>query len=260
MLLCGNKALEKVCKLMESFVVTPNLPDNKVTLAAAGDYPEIINALNGIGVKTVCLENKILPREVSRHSDMLICHTGENALFCDPSQDIDMLEAMGFITEVCSPLGEKYPEDVRLNVAAGYSFFIYNPLTADTMLSGELMVRGKKPIAVRQGYSKCSVCFVTENAFITDDEGIKRASADLSADVLLISKGDVYLSDNHYGFFGGCTGKLDKDTLAVTGELKYHRDGERIRAFCEKHGVSILELTRGRLTDIGGILPLKQRL
>ncbi len=243
---------------MEVFVKYPNLPDNRVTLVAVGNYPEIIRALNGIGITTLSFENKTLPEEVRRHSDMLICHTGENSLFCDPLQDLAELEAMGFITEVCDPLGEKYPEDVRLNVAAGYNFFVYNPNTADAMLSGELIIRGKRPVAVKQGYSKCSVCFVTENAIITEDEGIRNAFEDLGVDVLLISKGDIHLSDSHYGFFGGSSGKIDKNILAVTGELKYHKDGEKIRCFCEKYSVKIKELKKGRILDIGGILPLKE--
>ena len=243
---------------MDAFLVNPNLPDGKVTLAAAGDYPEIISALQGLGIKTLSFENKLLPVEIRRHSDMLICHTGGSSLFCDPSQDTDMLEKTGFITEVSDPLGGAYPEDVRLNVAVGRNFFVYNPKTADIMLSGELIIRGKLPVAVLQGYSKCSLCLVTDDAVITEDEGIGTALRAVGKDVLMISKGDVYLSENHYGFFGGSSGKTDKHTLAVTGQLKYHTDGEKIKEFCKKHGVKILELTKGRITDIGGILPLKQ--
>lgn len=260
MLLCGNTPLEKIYQLMDGFLVNPNLPDGRVTLAAAGNYPEIISALQSIGIGTLSLENRLLPEEVRRHSDMLICHTGDNSLFCDPSQNRALLEGMGFITEISSPLGKAYPEDVRLNVAVGQSFFVYNPKAADKMLAGELIIRGKRPVAVRQGYSKCSVCFVTNKAVITEDEGIAAALAVTGTDVLVISKGDIYLSDTHYGFFGGSSGKTDKDTLAVTGEIKYHRDGIRIKEFCKKHSVELLELKKGRITDIGGILPLKQRI
>ena len=76
--------------------------------------------------------------------------------------------------------------------------------------------------------------------------------------MLRIAPGDVYLSERHYGFFGGASGKIAKDKLAVTGSLAAHRDGDRIREFAQQNGVEIVELTAGRITDIGGILPLKE--
>ena len=241
-----------------NFIRTANLPQRRVTLAAAGDYPHITAALEGLGIRVLSFRDNTLPREVCRHADMLLCHTGGASVFCAPTVDTAQLKGLGFITSVCATLGEKYPLDVPLNVAVGSEIFVYNPKTADNALTKALSASGKKGIPVKQGYSKCSVCFVTENAVITEDEGIKNALEKIGAQVLLISKGDIYLSDSHYGFFGGCTGKLDKDVLALTGELKYHKDGERIRAFCEKQGVSVLELVKGKITDIGGILPLCQ--
>ncbi len=243
---------------MHNFIQTANLPRSKVALAAVGDYPDVTSALAKLGIQVISLRNDILPREVCRHADMLLCHTGKGSLFCARGTHTSELEKLGFITSLCAALGEKYPQDVPLNVAVGSDFFVYNPKTADSALTDCLLASGKRGIPVKQGYSKCSVCFVTENAVITEDEGIKNALESIDTQVLLISKGDIYLSDTHYGFFGGCTGKLDKDVLAVTGELKYHKDGEKIKTFCEKQGVSVLELTKGRITDVGGILPLAE--
>ena len=240
-----------------SFIETPNLPENRISLAAVGNYPAIVAALHTLGIRTLSLENGSLHPEVSRHQDMLLCHTGENRIFLDPAQDKAPFEAEGFQVSYSSPLGEKYPADVRLNVAVSRDFFICNPALSDPALISELEKSGKKGIAVKQGYTKCSVCFVTENAIITDDESIHRALQGTDTEALLISKGDIYLSDGHYGFFGGSTGKIDKNTLAVTGSLSTHRDGERIKEFCKKHGVDTLELTQNKIIDIGGILPLK---
>ncbi len=243
---------------MEQFVKIPNSPEGKVTLAAAGDYPAITDALKNEGIKIISLKNNILPDEVSSHSDMLLCHTGENRIFIDPSQDADIFIREGFFAQKASPLSGKYPFDAGLNLAVSDNYFICNKKSADKYLHEHLSDSKKNVFYVNQGYTKCSVCFVACNAVITEDPSVAQALKETEIDVLLISKGDVYLSDKHYGFFGGSTGKLDKYTLAVTGEMKYHRDAEKIITFCKKHGVRIKELTKGRITDIGGILPLKE--
>ncbi len=240
-----------------SFVKIPNLPDNRISLAAVGNYPEIIAALHKLNIRTLSLENGSLPPETARHQDMLLCHTGESSIFLDPSQDGRPFENEGFRVSYCASLGSCYPEDVRLNVAVSEKYFIYNPKTADPALIAELEATVKNGIAVKQGYSKCSVCFITEKAIITEDRAIALALESTDTDTLLISKGDIYLSDEHYGFLGGSAGKIDRSTLAVTGSLSTHRDGEKIKSFCRKHSVSVLELTTGRITDVGGILPLK---
>ena len=128
----------------------------------------------------------------------------------------------------------------------------------DAGLTAFLRTTGREMIQVKQGYAKCSVCFVTDRAFITEDPSIAHALEKRGADVLRIAPGDIYLSERHYGFFGGASGKLAKDRLAVAGSLAAHRDGRRIREFAQQNGVDIVELTNCPITDIGGILPLKE--
>ncbi len=244
--------------MAEYFVKYPNLPEGRVTLAAAGDYKEIKEALANEGIKTLSFSNRILPDETKRHSDMLICHIGGEYIFCEPDINHDILKASGFSVLFSDRIKEKYPDDVKLNIAVSKSFYICNPKTADSLITVKLSAT-KKLYPVKQGYTKCSVCFVTENAVITEDPSIYEVLTGSEIDVLLISQGDIYLSEAHSGFFGGSSGKISRDILAVTGELKYHRDEKLIRQFCEKHGVKIKELKKGRITDIGGILPLKEK-
>lgn len=239
------------------FVNTPNLPKEKISLAAVGNYPEIITALQSLGIKTLSFENGTLSPETARHQDLILCHAGDNKIFLDPSQDKRLLEDEGFRVSLCAPILGAYPHDVKLNVAVADTYFICNEKTADPDLIKALKAQGKRYINTNQGYTKCSVCFVTENAVITEDESIFKALKGTDTDTLLISKGDICLSDRHYGFFGGSSGKISADTLAVTGSLSTHRDGEKIKQFCHTHGVKILELTKDRIIDIGGILPLK---
>ena len=241
------------------FLQYPNLPEGRVSLALAGNYPEIVSALEKEGIKILSFSSSILPEETASHQDMLLCHTGNEYIFIEPTQSPLQLEKEGFSVIKAHKAGAEYPEDVKLNTAVSKDFFVCNKKTCDKGLFAFLEKSGKAPILVKQGYSKCSVCFVTENAVITEDEGIRDALRRQGTDVLFISKGDIFLSGKHYGFFGGSSGKIDKNLLAVTGELKFHRDGEKIKAFCAEHKVDILELKKGRIIDIGGILPLKEK-
>ncbi len=245
--------------MKDAFIKTPNLPENKVTLACVGDFPEIKEALKKEGINTLSFYNPELNEEVCKHQDMLLCHIGGKNIFLDAFQNKAVLEEEGFSVFSPNRLQRDYPYDVKLNVAVGKSLFIYNPKTIDPLLFEKLSYYGYTGYETKQGYSKCSVCFISENAAITEDASIYEALKSSYIDTLLISKGDIYLSPKHYGFFGGSTGKTDKHTLAITGSLCTHRDEMAIRSFCEKHGVSIKELTQGKIIDIGGIIPLKER-
>ncbi len=245
--------------MKERYIETPNLPQGRVTLAGVGAYPQITKALEKEEISTLSLSSDILSEETARHTDMLLCHIGGHRVFAVPSADTKKLTDAGFSVYLSDKIGSLYPDNVKVNVAVGCGFYIYNPLTADEHLNEELILNGFIGIPVKQGYSKCSVCFVTEKAIITEDPSIYKALQKTSYDTLLISQGDIFLSEKHYGFFGGSSGKISKDTLAVTGELKYHRDGDKIIQFCKAHGVEIRELIKGRIIDIGGIIPLLEK-
>ena len=238
----------------------PNLPVKRVRLCAAGSEP-IAARLREYDVSAlVPVPCPRLPEETAAHADMLLCHAGGNTVFAEPSQGriAEELKRYGFEVRFSSPAGNAYPADVLLNVAIGKDLAAGNFQHADKGLLRHLQNGGIKLLPVKQGYAKCSLCFVTENAFITEDAGLAKTLTAAGKDVLPIAPGDVYLSERHHGFLGGAAGLLAPDTLAFTGALSAHRDGERIRAFLKKYNVRPLELTGGMITDIGGILPLME--
>ena len=55
-------------------------------------------------------------------------------------------------------------------------------------------------------------------------------------DVLAVSPAGVRLDGYNCGFIGGATG-ADKENVYFCGNVDLHPDGERIKAFCEKHGI-----------------------
>lgn len=246
---------------MSEFVKIPNLPQNDISLCCASPDSEGLYSLKERGIRVISPDPcSDLPDEISRHSDCMFCHTGENRVFVSSScpQTGRMLEKEGFIVSEAEKLGSLYPKDCILNVAVSETFAVGNFSAADRGLTEELKSLGKNLLHVKQGYSKCSVCVVGINAFITEDESIASALGEAEADVCLIEKGDVFLSEIHYGFFGGAAGKISENVLAVNGELKYHKNEKQIREFLSLHGVSVFEIKQGRITDIGGIIPLKE--
>lgn len=239
---------------------TPNLPKGQVrtSLLQAGIYAE---ALRKHGTEPLSpAPEPGLSDEEREHADLICCHGGGRDIFVSSAQTAltEKLTAMGFNVRLCAAPEKDYPKNVGLNFAVGADFALGRFLYADRLLRAFLQDRGKALLDVKQGYAKCSLCFVTANAFITEDAGIADALRKTGHEALRIAPGDVYLSEAHHGFFGGAAGLIAPDTLAVTGSLRTHRDGDRIRDFLIKHNVRPLELTDGRITDIGGILPLTE--
>lgn len=244
---------------MQINISTPNLPDRDVGLVLVKNEISTVKALESLGIKTLSpVPHPLLDSEVAEHADMLCCYIGDGVCVISPEQTALMhkLTQKGFTVYESAPLREDYPEDVALNFAVTRDRIIGNLKHADKLLL--YCLNNKKRIDVKQGYAKCSTCVVTDNAFITEDTGIHAALTRDGADVLLISAGDVLLSDRHHGFFGGAAGKIGKNRLAINGSLCYHGDGERIKAFLHQYNVEAVELIDAPIKDIGGIIPLKE--
>lgn len=246
---------------MERPLQTPNLPVRPVRRVFASLDAEAAGTLRTMGISVLRpVPGPGLPGEERTHADLLLCHAGGGALALAPSQVslVPQLELLGFLPRLASEPGGKYPENVLLNFAVCSGFAFGNFRYCDPALLSLLQAGGKTPVSVRQGYAKCAVCFVSGTAAITEDAGLAAALAGAGFDVLRIAPGDVFLSDRHYGFFGGAAGLIAPDLLAVNGSLSANGNGREIRAFLQKHGVRACELHGGAVTDIGGILPLTE--
>ena len=149
--------------------------------------------------------------------------------------------------------GPVYPDDAGLCVCRTGKYTIYNPRTVDP--AAEATITGVR-IAVPQGYTKCSVCVVSDDAIITADDVIARRAAEHSMDVLKITPGHIRLDGYGYGFIGGASFLPDSHTMAFTGTLDDHPDKSAILSFLAKHGVSPVYLTQEPIFDIGGAIAL----
>ncbi len=236
---------------------SPNKRSNRVVI----DYraqKETIEELERIGFKIIpTLKIPSLYDAINGHADIQIFKT-QLGLIVAPEvfeyyknalPDLDIVKGS-------NKLQNKYPHDISYNCADLGNYLICKRLYT-TIEIVEYGLRYKKKILnVNQGYSKCSICIINENALITADKSIAKACKENKIDVLEIDEGYIELNGMDYGFIGGATGLIDKTTLAVNGEIKTHPNSDNIISFVKNYGVDVIELRKGNLYDIGSIITL----
>lgn len=146
-------------------------------------------------------------------------------------------------------LSNTYPDDIILNSLILENYFIHNLKYSDEELlkSQNLKVH----INVPQGYTKCSILPVRDNALITSDKGIFESLKNYDFDILLLPPGDILLPSLNYGFIGGVGGMVSNDKMVFFGDLNSYKWGAEIKEFLFKYDVSPISLRKGKLIDRG---------
>lgn len=203
-------------------------------------------------IKTLPL--KSVYHEICGHPDIQL-HNACGRLIC-ASETYDYYRKLLPETDIIRgsvELGAKYPYDIAYNTCRiGRYALCRREYTAPEILM-EYEKNNIEIIDIKQGYAKCSICVVTDNAVITADKGICRALTGLDIDVLEIQPGYIELYGMD-GFIGGASGLIKRGILAFNGSLFSHPDGERIDEFVKSHGVMSIMLDDRKLQDIGSII------
>lgn len=246
---------------MRQFLLNPTIP-NKCAGGVIIDYrtsKETIKTLNNIGIEVI-LSCRIssLYDAVCGHPDMMIHHAGKKRFIVAPEAYNHFRIAIpdADITMGSKSLNSKYPKDICYNAAAFGNYLICNTAHTAQEILTEYKYTEKKILNVKQGYSKCSICIIADNAIITSDSGIYKTAVNNGIDALKITEGHISLPGMSYGFIGGASGMLAKNLLAVNGDIKTHPDYNMINNFCKKYDVDIISLKKGEITDIGSIIPI----
>ncbi len=239
----------------------PNLPRRRVTLAAVNaDAVDTIDWMERRGIRVIpVLPDSRLPDPVRSHADMLLHHLGGDRFVCAVQEEAtrQRLKQEGFsLISMQSPLGNRYPQDIRLNALRLGNLLVGKLSALEPALVEESRRRGIRMVDCAQGYARCACAVLTEHAVATADPSLARILMENGVEVLEICPGFVSLPGYAYGFLGGCCGLIAPDTLLCAGDLDSHPDGKAIRAFAATHGVEILCTPEPMLTDFGGILPL----
>lgn len=249
---------------MKSLIKTPCLPSGELFECLIGEsYTEEIKELREFGIKCIPLkENFLLEKEISCHADILAFNFGNGQVLLNKGSagENELIKAgvtpVYYNKEISSP----YPNDIHLNVAYTGRHIICNSKYTAREIPEFAEKNDIEIISTKQGYSKCNLCIVKENAVITEDSGLAYLLKKYQYNVLHISSGDIYLSDAHYGFLGGASCKLSPDKIYFSGDLSAHKDYERIMDFLDSFNVKPIYNKSRRLTDFGGIIQLTEKI
>ena len=242
------------------FIKNPNLPQydvRGVLIDYRAEY--IFEKFDKLGIKVFKTPKlNIAYRAVSGHPDMLFHHVNENSSFVSPEsyEYFTKLFPNENIISGNKKIKNTYPDDVAYNIARIDNFAILNEKYSEENILEYYKKNGVKLINVKQGYSKCSVCIVSDNAIITSDKSILKNAQLYGINALLIRPGYVKLKDLPYGFIGGASGLISKGILAFNGNIKKHSDYKEIKDFCLKFNVKAMSLHDDELEDIGSIIPI----
>ena len=196
---------------------------------------------------------------IASHTDMLL-FIGFGQLFCHAkyfesnNELIDGIISASGLELVISheETGNKYPTDVLFNACLVNNKLICNKKSVSKLILNTAENENYKIINVPQGYTKCSICPISDNAIITADKSIARACEDAGIDVLLIGEGDISLPPYNFGFIGGASG-MHTDKVFFCGSVDRHVDALIIYEFCAKHEKTVVSLSSDCLQDVGSI-------
>lgn len=202
----------------------------------------------------LCPPSNLLYESVCGHPDMLM-HISDNSIIVHKDMATEFIQNLISLNysvyKSNASLKSKYPHNVLLNSLCIGSLFVHSINYTDTNLLS--LLKNKKLINVKQGYTKCSTCVVTNKAIITSDISIAKALILEKIDVLLIPPGDIILPGLDYGFIGGATGLVENNVLAFYGHLDHYLYRKEVLCFLKKHKVEPMFLRNGKLIDRGSI-------
>lgn len=243
------------------FFKLPHIPNvcSKGVIIDSRIGDNTLKELKKLGIRTILSyrsENLLLP--IESHPDMTILHLGKKQFICSPDSYAYYKKEIPDADIICGKINlkSKYPYDIPYNITILNDKVFLNNTSDQIEILKMTNCSFKEILNVKQGYTKCNICIVNENAIITSDRNIYKTALEFDIDVLLIEPGFIELKGMSCGFIGGATGLIAPDVLAVNGEIKTHPSWEAIVGFCKNYGVNIISLKKGLIEDIGSILPI----
>ncbi len=229
----------------------------KSVIVSPDIYNDTTDNLKNMGIDIIySMQNQNVSDKLKFHADMQIAKLSDTDYVCAP-------ECFDYYKKALSPynvnlisgntyLSCNYPYDIAYNIIITNSYAFHNFKYTDSIIKQKLGT--KKLINVSQGYTACILCNLGNGAFITSDMGIYKTLIKNNFDVLFIDDSDILLPGYNHGFFGGSSFMINRDTLAVNGNAKYHRNYDDIRAFCKNYDISLVSLSNSPIMDIGSFI------
>ena len=204
-----------------------------------------------------------LQKPVASHPDMLLFFASDQIL-CAKSylaiaqKELAQISAITKrpIQTIEAELSEDYPHDVLLNAASVGGHLIAHPKA----IARELLTHPSYSLVpTRQGYAKCSVVSVDQNAIITSDPSIAKSAKQAGIEALLVQSAPISLKGYANGFLGGATSYSpyrEVEYILFCGDWRAHPDAEAIEHFCRRHHKTPIALGNEPLVDLGTVFLL----
>ena len=228
-----------------------------LVLSSSALGEKVYSSLSSLGFEVLTMPPyHRLQEGVSSHPDMLIFPYGNKYVTSREYDSIaknvfNKINSLGYTPILTYEVPEEnYPFDVLFNALTLGNKIFCSEKALSKKVKEIAIESGLEIINVRQGYTKCSVCKISENAIITADGGIAETAKKYGVDVLEISEGHVQLDGYNTGFIGGASGMFD-DAIYFCGDVMSHPDGEKIAKFCQKHNKRCICLSNEPLFDVG---------
>ena len=257
------------------------------TIIADGRMPEEAKRnLKKLGDVLFLNPTEITYKSISAHPDIFFFQTEDGLIYAPnaPKKIVKELKKRKIkLTEGKKEVGKKYPETVPYNAVGIGDTLIHNLKHTDSTI----LSLYENQIHVNQGYTRCNLVALNENAFITSISDNRQQStvnsqrclslskAELGAStnsateklkaqgsefrvqssefkVLYIDPKQIKLEGHDHGFFPGCCGVWNNN-LIVCGSTKYLKEKEELDKFLKDNNFNLIELYDGELVDVGSI-------
>ena len=271
----------------DDFTFTITSKDELPTIIADSRMPEVAKKnLKKLGNVLFINPTSVTYNSISSHPDIFFFQKDDALIYAPnaPKRIIKELKKRKIkLIEGKKEVGKKYPETVPYNAVGIGNLLIHNlKHTDETILSSY-----ENHINVNQGYTRCNLLALNENAFITSDIGIFNAVnrqqstennrvaesqsckvAECCAStspatekfkvqssrfkVLYIDPTQIKLEGQKNGFFPGCCG-VWKNNLIVCGSTKNLKEKTELDKFLKDNNFNLIELYDGDLIDVGSV-------
>ncbi len=192
---------------------------------------------------------------ISRHADVLYNRISDDEIIISGCQraNIEHLEAAGYKVIIYDGLQPGYSTESRLNFVANDKYLIHNPNTSLVREYPELL-NGRTEITVRQGYTRCSILQLNEDAYVSSDEGIFKTLKNRGIDCYYFNNREIRLEGYDCCFIGGSTARIDRNKILIFGDISDRSSKKLFQDYCYSHGFVLEFVTGIPVTDIGSAL------
>ena len=252
------------------FNFTITYKDELPTIIADSRMPEEAKKnLKKLGNVLFINPTSVTYNSISSHPDIFFFQKDDALIYAPnaPKRIVKELKKRKIkLIEGKKEVGKKYPETVPYNAVGIGNLLIHNlKHTDETILSSY-----ENHININQGYTRCNLLALNENAFITSDVGIfnavnRQQTTDNSlypheshvetygrTSVLYIDPKQIKLEGQKNGFFPGCCG-VWKNNLIVCGSTKNLKEKAELDKFLKDNNFNLIELYDGELIDVGSV-------